>query len=90
MKPGKRLGKVGFQQCLAELISKIISLGLSSQLLGSSGGSASHAGFLLEVINVLLVDLGVVGAKGDVVLLSAEYDSSSSSSLLSSLSLSWL
>ena len=75
MKLGKRLGKVGpirvvFQRCLAELICKIISsLGLASGLLGSSGGSASHAGFSLDVVNFLLVDIGIFGAKGDVVFL---------------------
>ena len=69
------MGKVGpirvlLQQCLAELISKIIStLGLSSGLLGSLGGNASHAGFSLDVVNFLLVDIGIFGAKGDVVLL---------------------
>ena len=75
MKLGKRLGKVGpirvvFQRCLAELICKIISsLGLYSGLLGSSGGSATHAGFLLDVVNFWLVDIGIIGAKGDVILL---------------------
>ena len=75
MKFGNRLGKFGptrvlFQRRLAELIHKIISsLGLYSGLLGSSGGSATHAGFLLDVVNFLLVDIGIFGAKGDVVLL---------------------
>ena len=33
------------------------------------GGSATHAGFLLDVVNFLLVDIGIFGAKGDVILL---------------------
>ena len=44
-------------------------IGLASGLLGSFGGSESDAGFSLVVVYFLLVDIGIFGAKGDVVFL---------------------
>ena len=52
------------------MICKIISsLGFASRLLESLGERARHTDLLLNAIDIFLVDVGVFGANGDVILL---------------------